>query len=82
MKASMSSFKKTAISEETIKDYLMELFQDRYKGKYNLLEYPKHYVWEEDGNVYSMWTIAPGISTGDGGIKLYAEALQNLAKNG
>lgn len=66
---------------DNLKDYLMGIFKDKTsKLNYNPLDYPQHHVWEEDGQTYSMWVLAPGFATGDGGIKLYSKALKEEAK--
>jgi len=43
--------------------------------------YPKHYVWEEDGVKYSCWELAPGLSTGDKGFELYQKVLKEYAES-
>ena len=35
----------------------------------------KNYKWTENGENFSMWEIAPGIYTGDGGAKEYQKLL-------
>lgn len=47
----------------------------------NLLIYPKHYTWEEDGMQYSAWEISEGVFTGDGGMELFNQAITNELKN-
>lgn len=40
----------------------------------------KHYEWEENGKKYSSWKIDTGsgiLNCGDGGMKLFEEALKN-----
>lgn len=73
---------KQSISIQDIKDYLTDIFKTKTKTKhnYNPFDYPKHYMWEEDGQMCSMWTLAPGISTGDGGHEMYCNALKEECK--
>lgn len=43
----------------------------------------KHYVWEEDGRIYSAWKIKTGtitINTGNGGMELIRKAFQEEGK--
>lgn len=47
----------------------------------NFLEYPKHYVWEEDGVRYSSWEISPGVFTGDNGKEMFNKAMEEELKN-
>lgn len=69
------------ISESQLKEYLLSIFHNLPSPKKKSLDkYPIHYVWEEDGEQYSMWQIAPGILTGAKGFELYQQALQKHIK--
>lgn len=63
------------------REQIEEAMKDFSKG----LPHIVHNEWEEDGERYSAWTInGPGFSmtTGDGGIKLYNEALKKELSKG
>lgn len=64
-----------------LENILKDIFKEKVKRLgFNPLEYPKHYVWEEDGYTYSMWELRPGTSTGDGGMELYSQSLKDYAE--
>jgi len=79
LKNSVDSSKELSLTD--VKNYLTDIFINRAPIEYNLSEYPKRYMWEENGVSYSMWMLAPGISTGDAGYALYMKRLENYAKS-
>lgn len=67
----------TKLTEEILMEYLKDCGENMKKTmKYNPLEYPKHYVWEDENGQYSAWEIVPGMVTGDGGMELFSKALK------
>lgn len=65
------------LSISKLYDFLKDIHKDLV-GQ-DLTGYPKHHVWEENGQVYSSWEIRPGMCTGDGGYKMFCDALKKEA---
>ena len=73
-------YPKEPISVEKLQEFLLGLFKERESDTERPWKGIKHYVWEENGEQYSMWDIN-GTRTGDAGYELFCNAVREQAKN-
>lgn len=77
-----NAFNNKPLTLSDLKRFLTDIYKEKVsKLGYNPMEYPKHYVWEEDGVQYSMWELKPGMFTGDGGMEYYSKSLKELSNS-